>query len=237
MRLIEVRAGVEEAGRSFVLLQERVAPGVLLLPAEGQDCGPVRRLAERLFDRGFTVLASSLAYRTLDLPGISPIYWQTCLDEAENRYDMLQHYTSRVGIVGVGLGAAMALHVATTKHVHNVVALFPTFDARVGIGEKVRGLLRRVLTRRKKTPAGWPAQRSMAAENGRQAVAKHAIPLLVIAEDRRDRSDAGRSVRVARRLAAQIGAPIHLLPAGEVESPDGLPRESVEKLVNFLRGR
>jgi dienelactone hydrolase len=237
MRLIEERAGVDEEGRSFALLQGRVAPGVLLLPGEMQDCRVVRRLAERFYERGNTVLASSLAYRTLDLPGLSPVYWQTCLDEAENRYDMLQHYASRVGIVGAGLGATMALHVATTKRVNNVVALMPTFDARVGIGERMRALLRRVVPRRRKPPAGWSTQRSVAAENAREAAAKHAIPLLVIAEERRDRSDVGRSVRVAQRLASQSGGPIHLFPPGTVESPDELPDELVEKVMTFLRGR
>ena len=78
------------------------------------------------------MLASNLAYRTLDQPLRSPQYWQTCADEAQNRYDILTHYATRVGVVGVGMSALVALHLASVRRVSEVVALFPTLGSEAG---------------------------------------------------------------------------------------------------------
>jgi pimeloyl-ACP methyl ester carboxylesterase len=231
LRMLEERLGVAVESRSQVLLQGRIAPGALLIPGEREGCERLRNLAEHLYAGGFTVLASSLAYRSFDRPGVAPTYWQTCLDEAENRYDMLDHYASRVAVVGVGLGAAVALHLAARKRVHAVAALFPVFDAAQGWGERLRAFLRRALPRAAKVPAGWSVQRRMAA---RQAQGKVAVPLVVVAEERSDRSDAGRSLRAVRALMGHKPLQLLLIPEGSPATPEALPAEILAQLVGFL---
>jgi dienelactone hydrolase len=236
MRMIEERAGVPEVGRSFALLQNRVAPGALLIPREGEACEHLEPLGRALQRRGFNVLASSLSYRVLGQPTRSPQYWQTCLDEAENRYDMLNHYASRLSIVGVGLGAAIALHLATRKRVHAIVAMFPTLDASIGLNERLRALMRRVFPRLLASPPGWEMQRRMAADDARSKAPRLTVPILAVAEDRRD-GEAGRSARAARKLEARQVAQVELVPRGRSAVPSELPETTIDNVVEFLRRR
>jgi len=232
LRQIEERLGVPEEGRSFALLQERAAPAVLMLAGEGQTCENLRPLGARFHARGWNVLASSLAYRQFDRPGVTPNYWQTCLDEAENRYDILEHCTSQIAVLGVGLGAALALHLAARKRVHAVVALFPILDTRLGLGEQLRAVLRRLMRSRHTTPVSWSMQRRMAARLAQEKVA--ATPVVVVSEDRRDRSDTGRSLHAARALAARKPVHLILLPSGHSASPDSLPDDIVHRVLEQL---
>lgn len=236
LRMIEERLDVPEAGRSVAFLQNRVAPGVLMLPGEGETCEHLEPLGRALYRRGFNVLASSLSYRELGQPTRSPYYWQTCLDEAENRYDMLNHYASRVSVVGVGLGAAIALHLASRKRVHAVVALYPTLDARVGLSERLRGLMRRVFPRWMAAPAGWETQRHVAADEARRKAPKLTVPIFAVAEERRD-GESGRATRSAKKLQAAGLAEIELLPRGRDAVPGELPDATLDNIVAFLRRR
>jgi len=234
MRMVEERLGVPQAGLTFARLQNRVAPGVLILPGEGETCEHLRPLAEQFYRRGFNVLASSLAYRDLDER--RPNYWQTCLDEAENRYDMLNHYASRLSVVGFGLGAALALHLASRKRVHAVVALYPTLEARVGLTERLRSLMRRAFPRWMTTPPGWDMQRRMAADGARNKAATLSVPIFAVAEDRSD-GDAGRSVRSVRKLETHRLAEVELVPRGRGTAQADLPDSTVENIIAFLRRR
>ena len=232
LRMMEEHLDVPVDGRSFALLQGRIAAGALLLPGEREGCERLRSLSEHLHAEGFTVLASTLSYRTLDRIGVSPTYWQTCLDEAENRYDMLDHYASRIAVVGVGLGAAVALHLASRKRVYAVGAVFPVLDAAVGFSDSCRALLRRVLPRTTRGPMSWPLQRRTAA---RQAQGKIGAPVVVVAEERRDRSDAARSLRAVRELMAHRPLQLLLVPEAGPVAPDALPSEILAQLVAFLK--
>lgn len=236
LRMIEERGGVPEAGRSFALLQNRVAPGVLLIPGEGEVCEHLKPLGAHLQRRGFNVLASSLSYRVLGRPTRSPQYWQTCQDEAENRYDMLNHYASRLSIIGVGLGAAIALHVASRKRVHAVVALFPTLDASIGINERLRTLMRRVFPRLLTSTPGWSMQRRMATNDARDKAPRLTVPILAVIEDRND-GEAGRSTRAARKLEELKLAQVELIPRGRPAVASELPETTIESIVAFLRRR
>jgi len=234
MRMVEERLGVAPTGLTFARLQNRVAPGVLILPGEGEDCEHLRPLAEALYRRGFNVLASSLAYRALG--DQRPYYWQTCLDEAENRYDMLNHFASRLSIVGFGLAAALALHIASRKRVHAIVALYPTLEARVGLSERLRGLMRRAFPRWITTPPGWDTQRRMAADEARDKARKLSVPIFAVAEDRFDGA-AGRAARSARKLETHRLAEVELIPRGRNTVQADLPDATLEHIVAFLRRR
>ncbi len=236
LRMIEERLGLPEAGRSFALLQSRVAPAALLLPAENEACEHLVPLAEHLHRRGFNVLVSSLSYRRLGQPPHSPQYWQTCLDEAENRYEMLNHYASRLSVVGVGLGAVMALHLASKKRVHAIVALYPTLEVPVGLNDRLRALVRRVFPRWMSNPPGWSMQRRMAAEGARSKLQQLNVPVLAVAEDRRD-GDEGRVTRAAQKLGASDVAQVELVPRGRGAVAGDLPENTLDTLVAFLRRR
>lgn len=235
LQMIEDRAGVAPDDRSFLLLQTHIAPGVLILPAEGSGCAAIRSVGRYLHRAGFSVLGSSLAYRQLSRPGYSPQYWQTCLDECEQRYDMLKHYASRIAILSVGLGTTLALHVVTTRNVSAAVALFPTLHADLMLRDRLKLALRRFRMFRKQ-PASWAIQRRVATEGARQLAGTLSIPLFVVAEESAATHEAARSARVAKRLLARRAEEVHEVPAVQA-SPEQLPDAVLEEVVRFLRRR
>lgn len=235
LRMVEARLGLAEESRSLLLLQDRPSPSVLVLPGEGQGCETLRAFANRLYRGGFGVLASSLSYRVLDRPGQSPFYWQTCLDEAENRYDMLQHYATKIAVVGVGLGAAMGMHLAARRRVSAVVALFPVLDAHLGAKERLQQALRQLLPRWHKHPAAWTMQRRLATAGVRKAMGQFGAPLLALTEESGG-ADNSRSLRFLRRVAADGAAQLLQVPAGEA-APDTLPEATLDKVITFLKQR
>ena len=223
--------------RSFLLAQERATDALLVLPGEGGGSDEVAPLAEHFHRNGFTVLASSLSFRALGEPGHSPLYWQTCVDEAENRYDILQHYSTRAVVLGVGLGATIAIHLASRRRVSAVLALFPTLHAAPSWREHLVAALRRLTPWRAKSVAGWSQQRELAASGALETAGKVEVPLYVLAEDPRDRSDVGRSAQVARQLVSRAATQVRLVRPEEVRPISELPQPLLEELLTFARSR
>jgi len=236
LRMVEARLGVAEASRSFALLQDRIAPSILLIPGEEQGCENLRSFAMSLYRAGFSVLASSLAYRNLDQPGQSPTYWQTCLDESENRYDMLNHFAARIAVVGVGLGAAIAIHLAARRRVSAVIAFVPVLEATLGAGDRIRVALRNLLPRFFKKPTGWSMQRRLATAGVRKTMGQFGAPVLALVDDDAGDRDAGRTLRLLQQLATGGTVSLLQVPAGAT-SPDTLPAATVDKVITFLKQR
>jgi esterase/lipase len=235
LRHLEDIAEVPRPQRSQLYLQGHPTEALLLLPGEGSGCDELQAMAEFFFKRGFTVLASNLAYRTLDQPLQSPQYWQTCADEAQNRYDILTHYATRVGVVGVGMSALVALHLAAVRRVSEVVALFPTLGSEAGWRERLRATLRRLVLRDTRTPRGWAHQRQLAAHAAHEHVSRLAVPLFVVVEDRHDRTEAGRSAAAAQKLGGRAATQVRVVPAGTAARD--LPAGVVDDILAFLRRR
>jgi pimeloyl-ACP methyl ester carboxylesterase len=237
LRHLEEIAQLPRPQRSILILQARPTESVLLLPDELSTCEDLEPLAEWLAGRGFAVLASNLAYRTLDRRGHSPTYWQTVADEAENRYDILAHYSTRIAVVGVGMGALLALHLAVARRTSAVAALFPTFGSEPGWFERFRLSLRRLVRRDSSPPSGWKYQRRQAAHAAHEAADKVPVPLFLLIENRQDRSDAARSARVAQKMVHRAATVVRTLGPGESAGVRELSPASLEELHAFLRQR
>jgi dienelactone hydrolase len=207
------------------------------LPAEGNGCDQVQPLAEQLHKRGFTVLATNLSLRTVDQPGTSPNYWQTCLDEAENRYDILMHWSTRIAVIGVGFSGLLAFHLAATRRPNGVVAFFPTFDPEETWMQRLTAKVRGWFQRGARPRQGWAHQRVLATRSARETLAKVTVPLFVLAEDRDDRSSAGRSAQAARKLAQRPSTTLRVLRPGESAGVKDLSPAVLDEVLAFLRRR
>lgn len=235
LQTIEERAGVGPDERSFVMLQPNIATAILMLPSEGRGCGELKSVGRFFHRAGFSVLATSLAYREVNRAGYSPQYWQTCLDESLQRYDMLNHYASRMLVLGVGLSATIALHVAVERKVAGVIALFPKLHADIALRERLRIALDRFLPRRQ-GPAAWAVQRRFAADAGRQAAAKVDLPMFVVVDADTLNREESRSVRTAKRLLARRAEDLREVPTVQA-SPEQLPELVLEDIARFARRR
>lgn len=234
LRMLEDRAGMPRPQRSFLLLQPRPAESLLLLPGELAGADDVLPIAEHFHQRGFAALGSSLAYRVLDEPARSPHFWQTCADEAEGRFDILERYSTRIAVLGVGMGALMALHLASARRVSAVLALFPTLHVTESWRLRLRTTLNRLLRRESETSLGWNHQRRLAALRAHETMTKISVPLFLVAEDKRDRTDVARSSRDAQRLISRAATQVHMLPPGET-APRSLPPALLDTLLAFTR--
>lgn len=237
LRHMEDFAEVPRHQRSVLYLQPHPTDSVLLLPNELTGVDDVQPLADLLHRRGLSVLATNLAFRTIDQPGHSPQFWQTVADEAQNRYDMLAHFATNISIVGVGLGAVVALHTASTRRVAGVVALFPTLGSEPTWLDKLRASVRRLILRDQSTPRGWSHQRQEAAQAGRDLTATSSVPLYLLVDGREDRSEAGRAARVAKKLVNRAATQVRSLRPGEAASVRDLPPAVQDEILAFLRRR
>lgn len=234
LQMIEERVGVPPEQRSFLLLQKRPGPGILLLPGESESCDSLRSVARYFHRAGLNVLCSSLSYRILDVSGQSPTFWQTCIDEARNRYDMLCHCSNRLSILGVGMSAAVALELASSVRFQSMLALFPVFHADVALSERLKNVARKVFPAWVKSRPDWSSQREMLTSVARRKARKSSLPLYVVAEERKDRTEAGRSARFSESLTANA-AKVRLVPATQATSPSKLPEAVLEELTKFVR--
>jgi hypothetical protein len=234
LEIIEERAGIADSHRSHLLLQNRIAPGILMLAGESGGTEEMRQLARFFHRAGFNVLVTTLAWREHDRPGYSPTFWQTCLDEASNRFDMLSVYSNRVTVLGCGLSAALMVHLARQKQLQALIALFPTLHAEVSFRERFRLLLNRWIPRRAKTPPEWTSQRRMAADLARQRAKGLEVPTMLVVEDLHDKSEQGRSAATAERLFSRRADEVKRVPTAQA-SPRLLPQLILEKLVAFAR--
>ena len=231
IRYMEDLAQVPRPQRSVLHLQPRPGDTIMMLPAEGTSADELYGLADHFYRRGWTVLATNLAYRVLDQPS-SPTYWQTCADEVTNRFDILAHYSTRIALLGVGLSGAAALHVATVRPVSEVVAVFPTIAGDPGLWERLRGSLHKLLRREATLPRTWPEQRRLAAQAARATAASIAVPLYAVIEDRDDR---GRGARAAKALLHRAATKVRLLRPGEASTVRDLPPSILDDILQFLR--
>lgn len=234
LETIEKRAGIAEGNRSVLLLQNRVSPGVLMLAAEGSGTEELRPVARFFHRAGFNVLATSLAWREPHRPGYSPTFWQTCLDESANRFDMLQVYSNHVAVLGWGLSTSLMVHLAHDKKVQSLIALFPTLHADVTFRERFKLMLRRWLPRARREPVAWTTQRRMATDLARQRARHLDVPTMLVVEDLHDRSEQGRSAATAERLFSRRADEVKRVPSAQ-SSPRLLPQLVLEKLVDFVR--
>lgn len=234
LAIIEKRAGITDNNRSLLLLQNRVSPGILLLAGEEAGTDELRPVARFFHRAGFNVLCTTLAWRDHERPGYSPTYWQTCLDETANRFDMLQVYSNQVTVLGCGLSVALMVHLAANKKIHSLIALFPTLHADVPFRERLRFALRKLIPGGRKNPPGWNLQRRMAADGARNRAKKVNVPILLVVEDLHDKSELGRSAAMAEQLFAGRSDSVKRVPSAQA-SPRLLPQLVLEHLVGFAR--
>jgi hypothetical protein len=234
LEIIEERAGIDESHRSFLLLQNRIAPGILMLAGENGSTEEMRPVARFFHRAGFNVLVTTLAWRDHDRPGYSPTFWQTCLDEAANRFEMLRVYSNRITILGWGLSAALMVHMTRKEQVHSLIALFPTLHADVSFRERFKLLLRKWIPRKATTPPSWTSQRRLAVDLARQRAKGLEIPTMLVVEDLHDKTEQGRSAATAERLFSRRADEVKRVPTAQA-SPRLLPQLILEKLVAFAR--
>lgn len=231
---LEERAGVPRPERTLFLGQPEDAPGLLCLPGEGAGADELAAVGRYFHQRGWVVLATPLAHRTLGQPSRAPHYWQTCADEAATRFDILAHCTDRIAVVGAGLSALLALHLASVRRVGAVVALLPPLHVEAPWLVRLRRSLRRIVLRDTTMPPGWDGQRELVSASARETLGRSAVPLYLLVHGRQDRTEEGRSARAAEKLVGRAATEVRRLPADSSAGVRELPANLLAEIQAFL---
>lgn len=173
---IERRGGVPERDRSFLLLQQREALGVLLLHGAGGTPDEMRPLGDYLHSLGFTVFGLRLPIdpRSSDTgfvdyarrmisrrgkesgergaaAGCGAGGWSGCLAQAEIALDTMLAYSSDTYTAGFSFGGTIVLNLMRSRAVKGTIllspGLFPSGGTRYAIFKAARRVLPQ-LTRR-----------------------------------------------------------------------------------------
>lgn len=173
---VERRAGVPERDRSFLLLQQREALGVLLFHGVGGTPDEMRPLGDYLHSLGFTVYGMRLPLdpRSSDTgftdyarriirrrrgeeghraaaPGHGAGGWSGCLAQAEITLDTMLSYSSDAWTAGFSFGGTIALNLMRSRPVRGTIlispGLFPSGGTRYAMFKAARRLIPRLTER------------------------------------------------------------------------------------------
>lgn len=106
--------------------------GVLLLHGFSGSCGEVRALGKRLHEAGFSVVAPALPGHGTQPAALSDVSRDDFLTQVESAYRDAARRFERVYVVGLSMGGALGLHIASDHPVAALVTISaPVFMSRL----------------------------------------------------------------------------------------------------------
>ena len=135
-QLSEAELGVPKHQRSFLKVGQGDV-GVLLIHGSDQSPANLVPLARTLHDDGLTVhglLLADYGHGVADRPEAR---WRATLQQVRQGHRLLADTGLRVHVIGVGFGAALALHLAERERVESLVLVAPALLPRVGLGVRL----------------------------------------------------------------------------------------------------
>lgn len=97
--------------------------GILLIHGFTGTPAEMVLLGEYLQDRGYTVLAVRLSGHGTSPEDLAKTAWQNWYDSVCDGYDLLRGVCSRVSVIGLSMGALMAMRLSLDRTVEKVVSL------------------------------------------------------------------------------------------------------------------
>jgi len=219
--------------RSFLFMHEDEAPACLLLHGAQGTPAEMRELGNVLFSRGYSVFCPRLARE--DTKG-RMVSWQSWVTQAQTALGTVMTASRDVFVVGLSLGATIALILGETKDLRGLAllapALFPRLSLKGRLVEVGRYLTPTVFYRL----AGWNGEVLRAMDYTRRHTKKVRIPVLALqAAD--DRHLSGRGLRFLRRHCPHRRSQTRTLPQGSHVLTRGAAKTEVFAAVSeFLDG-
>ena len=105
--------GIVVGGAGFELTRDASAPAILLLHGAGDTPQTLRYLGQSLFDRGFAISAPLLPGHGRTLRDFARVTAAGLIDAARAHYRALCERHAWVGVIGVSMGGALAVQLAS----------------------------------------------------------------------------------------------------------------------------
>jgi len=150
--LSEAELGVPKHKRTFLKVGKDGQPGVLLIHGTDQTPANLVPLARSMHAAGLTVHGLLQADDGHGVTGRPEARWRASLQMVRHGHRLLADCCPAVYVVGVGYGAALAVHLANREKVAGLVLLAPAIMPRVSLGLRMLqalGLLKVPFIRRR----------------------------------------------------------------------------------------
>lgn len=150
--LAEAELGVPKHKRSFLKIGDAGQPAVLLIHDTDHSPAHLVPVARALHGAGLTVHGLLLGDDGHGVTSRPEARWRATLQQVRHGYQLLAGTGSPVHVLGVGFGAALAVHLASREKVAGLILIAPALAPRMDLTLKILqflGLLRQSLVRRR----------------------------------------------------------------------------------------
>jgi pimeloyl-ACP methyl ester carboxylesterase len=211
--LAEAELGVPKHQRSFLKQGKPGKPGVLMIHEAGQTPAEFVPLARHLNAAGLTVHAMLLAGYGHGVTDRPEARWRASLQQVRLGHRLLAETSGAVHAVGMGFGAALALHLAEREPVASLVLLAPALVPRVG--PRIRflralGLLHFPPVRRR---LGLVVDALDGMQQAQDLAGRVDVPVFGVQCDD-DEQVSPQSLRLLQRRARHAGSRFRVYPTG-----------------------
>ncbi len=196
--------------RSFLFLQEDRAPGCLLLHGAKGSPAEMRDLGNYLYSKGYTVFCPRFSRTDIKE---RPATWESWISLADSAYATMADYSKRTLVVGLSLGATVAIILAGLHKIAALALLAPAVTPRLQVKERVSLLTRRVAPSLYSRLTGWNGEVLSAMEHVRESTREIAPPTLVL-QARDDRVLSTKGLKLMRKWMTHADSEVVLLPSG-----------------------
>jgi len=204
---------IPEEDRTFLRVRENARGSFLLI--HGMSTGPadLRGLARHLGDNECNVWVMRLPELGTNPDSVSHASWESSLVQATQRCKMLSRGGGKLHVVGLGHGAALAMHLGSLEAVSSLVLLAPALMPKVSAFQRqiVRMRLHRLAFFRRLLGLNADLMEGMDAARGR--VGRVRVPIYAAQCDDDDRASPA-SLRFLQRKANNNESRFQVFPTG-----------------------
>jgi esterase/lipase len=210
---LDDQRGIPAQSRGVLDIQEGAPTAGLLIHDIGALPTDMADLAHYLWQGGMTVYAPPLNSSGMLSEESAELIWKACYQDIRQRFRLLRRVCRHVYVVGVGFGAALAIHLARREQVAALALLAPGLIPRVNIVERTFLRLKLHRLRWLRPRLGWSPEILEAMESARVQVSRLRIPIYAAhCED--DERISPISLRVLQKRARHSASRFRVFPTG-----------------------
>ena len=209
----EKERAIPDPDRSFLRVKEGARGSVLLIHGVSTGPGDLRELANFLFENDYNVYVLRLPDYGRRGHTISEVNWQSALQQARQCFQLLSRGGGKVPVVGMGFGAALALHLAREESVSSLVLLSPAIMPKASAFQKVLVRLKLHHLKFIHRYIGWNADLMEGMDQARGHVGKLRVPIYAAQCEDDDRASPA-SLRFLQRKSGHKASRFRVFPTG-----------------------
>ncbi|MBE0567266.1 MAG: alpha/beta fold hydrolase, partial [Krumholzibacteria bacterium] len=205
--------GIPEADRSYLRVREDARGSALLVHGVSTRPGDLHVLASKMYDAGYNVYVLRLPDYGRPNHTISEVSWEAALEQVRQRFRLLARGGAKVHVVGLGFGAALAVHLASLESVSALVLLSPAIMPRESLFQRLLVRLKVHRVRALHRWIGWNTDLMEGMDAARGKVPSLKVPVYGAQCEDDDRASP-ESVRILQRKARHEASRFRIFPAG-----------------------